>query len=393
MRRHVRFRSTRSVFEHSRAVPPAAPNAHISPLELRLTFAFLTLNLRSQESYDVHTISKNKACEKKQPQGRIVDLLKKHAQQPPSGKGSGLRPLDASLSGNTKKPEDPSKNSTLSDFFPAVQDNRYHLGKCNYITKAVDSTRQLHNVPCDADALSTRRRAIHTKTALPVFSSNTRTDSRFSISGDCATQSSGASRSGSLFRPARELSTRASIGRSLLESCIVDGASEHSPGVLPRPAIPPQHQALPASDPPYRKPDALSSLISQTPTSVHGDSDTPIRTCLPLEYQTHVSTPFAPPQASTHTHAQEPSVLEITSTRHDDVGEQNAFPTKNPQGAQTKLSEARPPQPQEGVLSNVESRLRSQSAVAVSASQSKPDFPVLTHQRINIVHTALSPAW
>ncbi|KAH8998133.1 hypothetical protein EDB92DRAFT_1838135 [Lactarius akahatsu] len=384
---------------------------------------------KSQESYDVRKISEiNKAYEKKQPKGRIVDLLKKQAQQPSAGKISGLRPLDAPLSGNTRKPGYPSKSSTLSDSFPAVLGNRHHLGKCDY-TKAVDSTRRLRNAPCDTDPLSTGRRAIHTKTA---FSSNARAESRLSISGNCATQSSGASRSGSLFQSGQESSTWASIGQSPLGPCIV--ASEHSPGALPRAVIPPQHQALPASDPPYRGPDVSSSLINQISTSFHDDSGAPLRTCLPLEFQTQkattpalananespthlssqnrvsikkatkpsmtpstaltswtspassthlTSTPFAPPHASTYMYAQEPSVIDIPSISHNIVDEQNAFPIKNRQGAQTKLSEAHAPQPQEGVLPNVESRPRSQSAVAVPASQSKPDFPVLTHRPVS----------
>ncbi|KAH9000819.1 hypothetical protein EDB86DRAFT_3101127, partial [Lactarius hatsudake] len=234
-------------------------------LELRLTFAFLTLNPRSQKSYDVRKIGEiNKSYEKKQPQGRIVDFLKKQAQQPSAGKDSGLRPLDAPLSGNTRKPEYISKSSTLSDSFPAVLGNWHHLGKCDY-TKAVDSARQLRNAPCDADPLSTGRRAIHTKTA---FSSNARTESRLSISGNCVTQSSGVSRSGSLFQSVQESSTWASIGQSLLGP-----ASEHSPGVLPRAVIPPQHQALPASGPPHKGPDVSSSLINQTSTSIHDDSE------------------------------------------------------------------------------------------------------------------------
>ncbi|KAH9174713.1 hypothetical protein EDB89DRAFT_2067285 [Lactarius sanguifluus] len=419
----------------SRLASHSAQNA----LELRLTFAFLTLHPRSQESYDVRKISEiNKAYEKKQPQGRIVDFLKKQAQQPSAGNGSGLRPLDAPLSGTTRKPEYLSKSSTLSDSFPAVLGNRHHLGKCDY-TKAVDSTRRLRNAPCDADPLSTGRRTVHTKTA---FSSNVRAESRLPILGNCATQSSGAPRSGSLFQSVQESSTWASIGQSLLGPCIV--ASEHSPGVLPGAVIPPQHQALPASGSPYRGPDVSSSLINQTSTSIHDDSGAPLRTCLPPEFQTQkattpalanananankspalssqnrvsikkatkpsmmpstaptswtspaspthsTSTPFAPPHASTHMHAQERSVIDIPSIRHNIVDEQNAFPIKNRQGAQT---EARAPQPQEGVLPNVVSRPRSQSAVAVPASQSKPDFPTLTHRRINAIYTAPSLAW
>ena len=302
--------------------------------------------------------------------------MKKQAQQPSSGKGSGLRPLDASLSGITRKPEDPSKSSTPSDCFPGIFGHHRHLGKCDHISKAVDSTRQLHNAPCDADPLSTSRRAIHTKPALPVLSSNTRTQSIFSISGDCATQSSSISRSSSLFRPAQQLSTRASIGQSPLGPCIIDEASEYHPGVLPRPSIPLQHQALPASDPPYRRSVVSSSLISQTPTSAHDGSGYALRTCLPLEFHT---------QASTDMYAQELSVIEMTSTGHDVMDELDAFPTSSPQGAQTKLSEACPPQPREDVLFNVEPRPRSLSVVAVSASQAKADLPVLTHQRINVI--------
>ncbi|KAI9444247.1 hypothetical protein H4582DRAFT_1920356, partial [Lactarius indigo] len=382
---------------------------------------------KSQESYDVRAISEvNKSCEKKQPQGRIVDFLKKQAQQPSAGKGSGLRPLDAPLSRNTRKSEAPSKLSTLSDSFPAVLGHRHHLGRCDY-TKAVDSTRQLHNAPCDKDPLSTSQPDIHTKTA---FSSNTITDSRFSISGNCANQSSGAPRSGSLFQSVQESST--SIGQSLLGSCIV--ASEHSTGVLPRPGVPPQHQALPVSTHPCRRLDVSGSLIDQTSTSIRENSGAPLRTCLPLECQTQkattpalanananeslahlssqncasikkatkpsmmpsavstswtsptwsthsTSTQFAPPHASVRImHSQEPSVIEIPSTHHNIVDSRNAFPIKNRQGAQTKLSGARAPQPQESVLPNVESRSYSQSTVAVPASQSKPNSPVLTHQ-------------
>lgn len=204
------------------------------------------------------------------------------------------------------------------------------------------------------------RRGIHTNTALPVSSSKTRTDQTFSVSGGSATQSSGASRSGSLFQSTQDLSTRASIGQSLLGGCIVDGASEQYPDMLSRSAISPQHQAFAASGPPYGRPGVSDPLVNQKSTTVHDDS-TPHRTPLPLEFPTQVSNPSRPPQASTHMYAQGPSVIGIT-------------------GTQKKLSEARPLQPQGGGLSNVGSRPRSQSAVAVSASKSKPNLPTLTNQ-------------
>ena len=65
---------------------------------LRLwNFAFLTLILRSQPENDESSTNKSiKRCNKKQPQGRIVDLLKKQAQQLPSNTGSGLKPTGVS---------------------------------------------------------------------------------------------------------------------------------------------------------------------------------------------------------------------------------------------------------------------------------------------------------
>jgi hypothetical protein len=236
------------------------------------------------------------------------------------------------------------------------------------------------------------RRGIHTNTALPVSSSKTRTDQTFSVSGGSATQSSGASRSGSLFQSTQDLSTRASIGQSLLGGCIVDGASEQYPDMLSRSAISPQHQAFAASGPPYGRPGVSDPLVNQKSTTVHDDS-TPHRTPLPLEFPTQVSNPSRPPQASTHMYAQGPSVIGITGTRHSFVDEQDAFLTKYLQGTQKKLSEARPLQPQGGGLSNVGSRPRSQSAVAVSASKSKPNLPTLTNQRINVICMRSRFAW
>lgn len=74
-------------------------------IELMGTFFFLTSSLRSPQRDDDILRNKNiKKCDKKQPQGRIVDFLKKQAQQPPSDTSSGLRPPDASfLSSDAKK--------------------------------------------------------------------------------------------------------------------------------------------------------------------------------------------------------------------------------------------------------------------------------------------------
>ena len=220
------------------------------------------------------------------------------------------------------------------------------------------------------------RRTIHTNMAPPESSSNTRTDPIFSISGDCATQSSGASRSGSLFQSTQDLSTRASIGQSPSGSCIGDRASGHYSGMLSGSPIPPQHHALAAPGVPYGRPELSDPLIDQISTFGHDDT-----------------TPFAPPQASTHMCAQEPWAIGITGTCHGFMDEQDAFPTKYSQGSQTNLFEACPPLSRGGGLSNVGSRPRSQSAVAVSAFKSKPDLSTLINQRINAIRTAFTLAW
>ncbi|KAI0000666.1 hypothetical protein BJV74DRAFT_949681, partial [Russula compacta] len=60
---------------------------------------------KSPQRDDDISLNKNiKKCDKKQPQGKIVDFLKKQARQPPSDTSSGLRPPDASfLSSGAKK--------------------------------------------------------------------------------------------------------------------------------------------------------------------------------------------------------------------------------------------------------------------------------------------------
>jgi hypothetical protein len=76
-----------------------------------LDFAFLTSILRSQPENDDSLHNKSiKKSNKKQPQGKIVDLLRKQAQQLPSNTGSGLRPTDvSSISRDAKKPDNQFK--------------------------------------------------------------------------------------------------------------------------------------------------------------------------------------------------------------------------------------------------------------------------------------------
>jgi hypothetical protein len=65
-------------------------------------FAFLTSDLRSPQQNDDSKLDKSTSdCDKRQPQGRIVDLLRKQAQQPPSDTCLGFRP--SSRSSDAKK--------------------------------------------------------------------------------------------------------------------------------------------------------------------------------------------------------------------------------------------------------------------------------------------------
>ncbi len=263
--------------------------------------------------------------------------MKKQAQQPPSYKGLGIRPLDAPVSRDTRKLEGSSKGSSHSGSFPAISGNRHRLGKCDYIRQTDNSIRCLQRVPCDADSLTTSHATIHTETALPASSSSTRTNPKFSMSGDCAAQSSGASRPGSLFQSAQNLSAHILTGLSLSGSFIADKAPEHSPLLVPTPAIHPQHQSPPTGRPPHRRQDISSTRIDQMSTSVHDVLSVPLRTCLPLETHAQVSTALTSLQASTHMQAPKSSAIETMRILHDSGDELNAFTTKNSQGTQITL--------------------------------------------------------
>ncbi len=104
-------------------------------------FAILTSILRSQPENDdgslPHKIIKN--CDKKQPQGRIADLLRKQAQQMPSDTGLGLRPTDAPLSRGTKKLDNNFKRPILprSDTITLVKRRPSAAGDVSPINAAI----------------------------------------------------------------------------------------------------------------------------------------------------------------------------------------------------------------------------------------------------------------
>ena len=105
-----------------------------------MRFAFLTLILRSQpENNDSLSNKTIKKYNKKQPQGKIVDLLRKQAQQPPSNMGSGLRPTDVpSMSRDAKKLDNQFKRSAPLCSGTATSVKGHPLGS---LEKALEGTR------------------------------------------------------------------------------------------------------------------------------------------------------------------------------------------------------------------------------------------------------------
>jgi hypothetical protein len=166
-------------------------------------FAFLTSILRSQPENDDTLPNKSiKKCNKKQPQGKIVDLLRKQAQQLPSNTGSGLRPTDVpSMSRDAKKLDNQFKWPAPPCSGTATSVKGRPLGS---LEKAVEGTRDRHLSPA-AGYVSSINSAI---SAVP---SETGTD----LKRESVARCSATSRSSPLFRSerAQTLSTHASVSR------------------------------------------------------------------------------------------------------------------------------------------------------------------------------------
>jgi hypothetical protein len=129
--------------------------AYKASVELMLASAFLTSNLRSQQSNDSSTLGNNvKKCDKKQPQGRIVDLLKKQAQQPASDTASGLRPhVASSLSSDAMKHGDCSRKLGLTNAGSIVLASGQRQVNPRCLPKMVVGTHQSLNATHETRAL------------------------------------------------------------------------------------------------------------------------------------------------------------------------------------------------------------------------------------------------
>ncbi|KAI0287676.1 hypothetical protein BC826DRAFT_1188872 [Russula brevipes] len=182
-------------------------------------------------------------CDKKQTQGRIVDLLKKQAQQPSLDAGSGLRPSDTPLSTSAKKLSSHPKRPSPPHSGTMAPTNRRPSG---YLENTVEATRPLPSASRDGPHSLAAGRVSCTKAAISTTPSDTSTDSR----QEYVVQGSTTTRSGGLSQPTKAL-TRAAVGRSAwLPTDAVD--PRHSGGAR-REAILSQHQAYPASPSTYGK--------------------------------------------------------------------------------------------------------------------------------------------
>ena len=184
-------------------------------------------------------------CDKKQPQGRIVDLLKKQAQQPPSDTCPGLRPLETSLSSGSNKLGENYKKPEPPRFVTATPAKGRPSG---YTGKAVKNTRQLRGATRDKCPFSPVGRISSTKAVTSSLPSDPSADR----GRERVIRSSAATRSNLLSQPARvqTSSTHASVDQSI--GCFPDVVDSGFLGSWGHSADPPgtqSSQAIPAKTP------------------------------------------------------------------------------------------------------------------------------------------------
>ena len=201
-------------------------------------FAFLTSILRSQpESDDLLPNKSVKKCNKNQPQGKIVDLLRKQAQQLPSNTGSGLRPTDVpSMSRDAKKLDSQFKCSGT-----ATSVKGRPLGS---LEKAVEGTRDRRRSPAAGHISSINA-------ATSAVTSGSGTDPKCESVAQCFATSCFDPLSRS--ERAQTLSTQASVSRSSRDPGL-SSAVHRKAGVLSR------RRASPVSTSTHKKQHRLNSM-------------------------------------------------------------------------------------------------------------------------------------
>ena len=270
-------------------------------MDAHIQFAFLTLSLRSQPGNDDSFPNKsNKKYEKKQPQGRIVDLLKKQAQQPPKDTGSGLRPTEASFpSRGARRVDNRFKRPTPPDSGTAAPAKRHPPGSRE---KAVEGTHRTLYTTSD-ECLSP---AVGHATSINATILTAPSDINNDPKSESVLQSSAPSRSGLLSRSrkAQALSTWAPASRSL---GLPTGAIESgfSSAVHRRAAILSQREASPVSPFTYKKRHLLNS--KGYPADLRYSQS-------PHEIPDQTSMTFTSSPNTTLMHACESSAVEATHT-------------------------------------------------------------------------------
>lgn len=182
-----------------------------------------------------------KKCNKKQPQGKIVDLLRKQAQQLPLNTDSGLRPTEiSSMSRNAKKLDSQSKKHVP----PCSGTATSVKGHLVSLEEAVEGT-------CDRRLSPAASHAPSINAAISTAPSGIDTN----LKRESAAQFSATSCSGPLSRSERvqALSTQASVGRSWRDS-------ELSLAVHRRSGVVSRRRASPSSMSTRKKRHRLNSM-------------------------------------------------------------------------------------------------------------------------------------
>ena len=244
----------------------------------------------------------NRKYEKRQPQGRIVDLLKKQAQQPPKDTGSGLRPTEVSfLSRGGKKVDDRFKRPAPPDSGTAAPAKRRPPGS---LEKAVEGTHRTLYTTRDRCLSPAVGHAASIDSTILTATSDINIDPK----SESLLQSSATSGSGLLSRSRKvqALSIRAPASRS---SGLPTGAIESgfSSAVHRRAAILSQREASPVSPFTYKKRHLLNS--KGYPADLRYSQS-------PREIPDQASMTFTSPPNTTSMHACQISAVEATHTHH-----------------------------------------------------------------------------
>lgn len=269
------------------------------------------MSLRSpQRNNDSAPNKTTTRCDKKQPQGRIVDLLKKQAQQPPSDTRPGLKPHDASRSSGAHKLGKISKKPEPPRFGPAIPTNGCSSG---YTGKSVKGTGQLRGAARDKRPFSAAGCISPTEAVAPSLPSGPSANR----GRERVIQSSAAIQSNLLFQPAhaQTSSTHASVDQSIgFFPDVVDAGLLSSWGHSANPLGPQPSQAAPVKTPitwassrgpasskgpsvevphTHRLSEKRSVFPNEIAQSLHTDSNIILSTGLivPLQLQCHTWNP------------------------------------------------------------------------------------------------------